>query len=449
MDFHAVFEAQDLDGRWYAYDATDLAPRQSMVRIVTGRDAADAAFASVNSGIATLGCVAVTATTGRGPSGRRSVAAGRAGLGATVCPPGSAMARRWRRAFAAPVLCTFWAWLRRSSTSHPIHHRGTRHQPGPTPGPHAPGSGGGPVSTPRSNSVRTMVAGRELTLSNLDKVMYPESGFTKGQLIEYYSLIAPVMLPHLKDRPLTMKRYPDGVEGQSFFEKHVPERMPPNGCGTSRCRPPTRDGRRLHRDLRPPRPGLGGQPGHHRVPCPALAESDGGASFPAPRITWSSISTRERARPSSSAARWRGPSPTCWTTRNLESLRQDERVQGPPALRAGRNRSTWERVREDARQIATALERDRPGPGRVQHAQEPAGQQGAHRLEPEPPGQDDGCRLLAAGPPRPDGSTPVTWEEVGRCAAEADAGLLRFTAADVLARVEELGDLFAPLGPEA
>ncbi len=64
MDFHAVFEALDPDGRWYAYDATDLAPRQSMVRIVTGRDAADAAFASINTGIATLGCVAVTATTG-------------------------------------------------------------------------------------------------------------------------------------------------------------------------------------------------------------------------------------------------------------------------------------------------------------------------------------------------------------------------------------------------
>jgi transglutaminase-like putative cysteine protease len=64
MDFHAVFEAQDGDGRWYAYDATDLAPRQSMVRIVTGRDAADAAFASITSGIATLGRVVVTATTG-------------------------------------------------------------------------------------------------------------------------------------------------------------------------------------------------------------------------------------------------------------------------------------------------------------------------------------------------------------------------------------------------
>ncbi len=63
MDFHAVFEAQDQDGRWYAYDATDLAPRQSMVRIVTGRDAADAAFASIISGIAGLDYVAVTATT--------------------------------------------------------------------------------------------------------------------------------------------------------------------------------------------------------------------------------------------------------------------------------------------------------------------------------------------------------------------------------------------------
>lgn len=63
MDFHAVFECMGVDGHWYAYDATDLAPRQSMVRIVTGRDAADAAFASVNSGIATLQQVEVSATT--------------------------------------------------------------------------------------------------------------------------------------------------------------------------------------------------------------------------------------------------------------------------------------------------------------------------------------------------------------------------------------------------
>jgi transglutaminase-like putative cysteine protease len=63
MDFHAVFEALE-DGRWCAHDATDLAPRQAMVRIATGRDAADAAFASVNSGIASLDILEVTATAG-------------------------------------------------------------------------------------------------------------------------------------------------------------------------------------------------------------------------------------------------------------------------------------------------------------------------------------------------------------------------------------------------
>ena len=63
MDFHAVFEVLE-EGRWYAYDATDLAPRQAMVRIATGRDAADAAFASVVGGIATLEYLDVMATVG-------------------------------------------------------------------------------------------------------------------------------------------------------------------------------------------------------------------------------------------------------------------------------------------------------------------------------------------------------------------------------------------------
>ena len=73
---------------------------------------------------------------------------------------------------------------------------------------------------------RVTVEDRELTLSNLDKVLFPESGFTKGQLIDYYVKVAPVMLPHIADRPLTMKRYPDGVEGKFFYEKHVPKHAP-------------------------------------------------------------------------------------------------------------------------------------------------------------------------------------------------------------------------------
>jgi bifunctional non-homologous end joining protein LigD len=70
------------------------------------------------------------------------------------------------------------------------------------------------------------VAGRRLRLSNLGKVLYPGVGMTKGEVVDYYSRIAPVLLPHLADRPLTLKRYPDGVDGKSFFEKNAPSHTP-------------------------------------------------------------------------------------------------------------------------------------------------------------------------------------------------------------------------------
>ena len=71
---------------------------------------------------------------------------------------------------------------------------------------------------PRDTS-RVRVNGRTLTVSNLEKVLYPASGTTKGEVLAYYLHIAPVLLPHLHDRPVTLKRYPDGVEASSFFEK--------------------------------------------------------------------------------------------------------------------------------------------------------------------------------------------------------------------------------------
>ena len=71
------------------------------------------------------------------------------------------------------------------------------------------------------------IDGRRLKLSNLDKVLYPEAGFTKGQVLDYYRRIAPVLLPHLRDRPLTLKRYPDGVDSQYFYEKQCPSHRPP------------------------------------------------------------------------------------------------------------------------------------------------------------------------------------------------------------------------------
>jgi len=70
------------------------------------------------------------------------------------------------------------------------------------------------------------IGGRRLSLTNLDKVLYPAAGFTKGQVIDYYARIAPVLVPHLAGRPLTLKRYPEGVDKEYFFEKNATKHRP-------------------------------------------------------------------------------------------------------------------------------------------------------------------------------------------------------------------------------
>ena len=77
-----------------------------------------------------------------------------------------------------------------------------------------------------AKALEVEVEGRRLRLSNLDKVLYPEVGFTKGQVIDYYTRAAPYVLPHLRGRALTMKRYPNGVEGGHFYEKQRPSHAP-------------------------------------------------------------------------------------------------------------------------------------------------------------------------------------------------------------------------------
>ncbi len=77
-----------------------------------------------------------------------------------------------------------------------------------------------------ADRVTVEVEGRRLTLSNLQKVLYPQTGFTKGEMIDYYTRVAPVLLPHLAERPLTVKRYPNGVDGPFFFEKNAARGTP-------------------------------------------------------------------------------------------------------------------------------------------------------------------------------------------------------------------------------
>lgn len=74
--------------------------------------------------------------------------------------------------------------------------------------------------------VDARVGSRTLSLSNLEKVLWPRDGYTKGDLIEYYEGVAPVALPHLKGRPLTLQRYPNGIDGTTFFEKQMPRGTP-------------------------------------------------------------------------------------------------------------------------------------------------------------------------------------------------------------------------------
>ncbi|MEO7933134.1 MAG: non-homologous end-joining DNA ligase [Chthoniobacterales bacterium] len=71
------------------------------------------------------------------------------------------------------------------------------------------------------------IHGRKVDVTNLDKIFYPKTGFTKGNIIDYYVRISPVLLPHLKNRAISLKRYPNGVEGFFFYEKNAPKGRPP------------------------------------------------------------------------------------------------------------------------------------------------------------------------------------------------------------------------------
>lgn len=82
------------------------------------------------------------------------------------------------------------------------------------------------MAEPKRTETVTEIDGRRLKLSNLEKVLYPETGFTKAEVIDYAVRIAPTMLPHIADRGLTLRRYPNGVEGKSFFEKRCPSHRP-------------------------------------------------------------------------------------------------------------------------------------------------------------------------------------------------------------------------------
>jgi bifunctional non-homologous end joining protein LigD len=279
---------------------------------------------------------------------------------------------------------------------------------------------------------------RELKVTNLEKVLYPATGFAKRDLIAYLVDVAPVLLPHLAGRPLTRKRYPDGVDGEAFFEKNAPSHTP-EWVRTVRV-PSERRGAvdyvvaddlptlvwlgnlaalelhtALHRAERPDRPDT------------VVFDLDPGP--PATIVECCRVALLLRGMLEGLGLQ------TVAKTSGSKGLQ----VYLP--LNAGE--ATYAQTKPLARAIAEVLEQAEPEliVSRMTKTLR-AGKVLIDWSQNDPHKTTVSVYSLRARE-RPTASTPVTWDEVRACADGADAELLVFTASDVVARVAEHGDLFA------
>ena len=298
--------------------------------------------------------------------------------------------------------------------------------------------------TPERTSTRTTIDGRELTVSNLDKVLFPKTGFTKGQLIDYYLRIAPVMLPHLRGRPLTMKRFPDGVEGKSFFEKHIPSHAPD-----------------WVRTLSVP-----AGDGHEPIPYAvvddvatlAWAANLGNIEFHVP--LWHA--GRQRTLPARPDMMVFDLDPGEGTSiveccvvavhvaealeqQGMASFAKTSGSKGLQLYASARPRTSWDRQREQAYEIARQLESEHRD--LVVSNMRKALRKGRVLIDwsQNHPAKTTVSVYSVRAMPEPLVSTPVSPSEVKACANTRDPRLLRFDTTEVLRRIESHGDLFAAL----
>ena len=291
---------------------------------------------------------------------------------------------------------------------------------------------------------RVTVGGRELSVSNLDKVLYPAANFTKGQVIDYYARIAEVMLPHIADRPVTMKRFPNGVDQKFFFEKHSPEHAPS-----------------WLRQIHVPSDG-----GQETIAYSVIGDL--------PSLVWAAnLAALELHVPLWHAGRRRHlPGPPdhmvfdldpgegttivecCEVAVLIGERLADSGLEAHPKTSGSKGlqlyvplgkRASWEGVRDDAHDMARSLERSHPQ--LVVSNMKKSLRRGKVLIDwsQNHPAKTTVAVYSLRGLPEPTVSTPVTWEEVHQCGDRGDPAALRFTADDVLARVAEYGDLFAPV----
>ncbi len=298
----------------------------------------------------------------------------------------------------------------------------------------------GPVSIRRSgaNSAQASVEGRELRLSNLDKVLYPKTGFTKGEVIAYYAAIAPVLLGHLEQRPLTVTRWPDGVEGKSFFQKQAPAHRPQwvrTATVASERKPidytlaedlPTLvwlanlAAIELHVPLARA-PALG-------RPTALVFDLDPGA--PAGIVECCHVGAQLHGM---------------FEHLGLASYAKTSGSKGLQVYIPLNSEVTYERTKPFAKAVAELLEGSEPE--LVVSRMTKTRRTGKVLIDWS---QNDAkkttvCVYSLRATERPSVSTPVEWEEVRATRDSKDPASLAFEAAAVLERVVERGDLFAPM----
>lgn len=284
------------------------------------------------------------------------------------------------------------------------------------------------------------IEGRQLKLSNLDKVLYPGSGFTKGQVIDYYTRISGVLLPHLRQRALTLKRYPNGVDGQFFYEKNCPKHRPPwvgtvgvwssrNKADVNYCLAddlPTLvwvanlASLELHTSL------------SHAddVQRPSMVVFDLDPGPPATIVECSRVALRLRE---------------VLDGLGLAAFPKTSGSKGLQVYVPLNTPVTYGQTKPFAHALAKLLEERHPE--LVLSVMNKDKRTGKVFIDWSQ--NDDSkttvCVYSLRARPRPTISTPVTWDEVENGAASGDPEDLSFEAPEVLARAERAGDLFAPV----
>src|SRR5216117_3434316 len=291
-----------------------------------------------------------------------------------------------------------------------------------------------------ANKAKLIVKDREIQVSNLDKVLYPKIGFTKGQVIDYYIRVASALLPHLKDRPLTMKRYPDGVEGEFFYEKNCPEHRP-KWVQTAQVWSESNDRMMnycLVQDLATLvwAANLADLELHtslsrkNNIGRPTMMVFDLDPGAPADIVQCCQVGLWLR---------------DLLARMKLKSLAKTSGSKGLQVYVPLNTSVTYDQTKDLSRALAQHLEGEHAD--LVTSNMSKAVRKGKVFVDWS---QNDEhkttiCVYSLRAREEPTASTPVTWDEVEKCMKKKKADLLKFRSDQVLARVEKLGDIFEPV----